>query len=44
MYGTLQAKDVVFFEAFARSQRSLVFPVNEPMEVKVRVPMPFRLI
>lgn len=31
-----QVNDVVFFEAFARSPRSLVFPVNEPMVVKVR--------
>ena len=30
-----QVGDIVFFEAFARSQRSLVFPVNEPMIVRV---------
>jgi hypothetical protein len=32
--------DVVFFEAFARSHRSLVFPPNEPMVVKVRACVP----
>jgi len=30
-----EVEDVVFFEAFARSPRSLVFPPNEPMVVRV---------
>jgi len=29
--------DVVFLEVFARSPRSLIFPINEPMVVKVVV-------
>lgn len=31
-----EVDDVVCFEAFARSPRSLVFPPNEPMVVRVR--------
>jgi hypothetical protein len=34
-----QVNDVVFFEAFARSHRSLIFPINEPMVVEVSPPL-----
>lgn len=35
-----QLNDVVFFESFARSGRSLVFPPNEPMVVRVSTELP----